>query len=55
MRDVYYNYHRLALDRMYEDQSKPISVITKALQTMDNMNRPAQQHGHTAFFSAKII
>lgn len=54
MRDVYYNYHRLALDRMYEDQSKPISVITKALQTMDNMNR-AQPNSMVIqlFFSAK--
>ncbi len=39
MRDATYQYHRQGLDQMYNDQVKPITVITKALQTLDNINR----------------
>jgi hypothetical protein len=54
MRDVYYQYHRLGLDRLSEDKVKPIEAITKSLQTMDNMNR-SQPNSMIIqlFFSAK--
>lgn len=39
LRDATYQYHRQGLDQMYNDQVKPISIITKALQTLDNINR----------------
>lgn len=54
MRDVYYQYHRLGLDRLSEDQVKPLEAITKSLQTMDNINR-SQPNSMIIqlFFSAK--
>ena len=54
IRTVYYKYHRLALDKMSEDQAKPITEVTKVLQLMDNLNR-AQPNSMIVqlFFSAK--
>jgi hypothetical protein len=54
MRDVYYQYHRLGLDRLSEDRVKPLEAITKSLQTMDNINR-SQPNSMIIqlFFSAK--
>lgn len=39
MRDAFYQYHRQGLDIFYNDQTKPVTVITKSLQTLDNVNR----------------
>jgi len=39
MRDAFYQYHRQGLDTFYNDQVKPVTIITKALQTLDNVNR----------------
>lgn len=39
MRDAFYQYHRQGLDNFYNDQVKPVITITKALQTLDNVNR----------------
>ena len=54
VRDVFYQYHRQGLDNMYNDQIKPVSTITKALQTLDNVNR-TQPNSMVMqlFFSAK--
>lgn len=53
-RDAFYQYHRQGLDYLYEDQTKPLSVITKALQTMDNINRTQPNSMiMQLFFSAK--
>jgi hypothetical protein len=54
IRDVFYQYHRQGLDQMYNDQVKPVTVITKALQTLDNINR-TQPNSMVLqlFFSAK--
>lgn len=38
-RDVFYQYHRNGLDKMYNDQVTPVTAISKTLQTLDNMNR----------------
>jgi hypothetical protein len=38
-RDAFYQYHRLGLDVMYNDQVTPVSTISKSLQQLDNMNR----------------
>ena len=54
VRDVFYQYHRQGLDNMYNDQIKPVATITKALQTLDNVNR-TQPNSMVMqlFFSAK--
>ena len=54
VRDVFYQYHRQGLDNMYNDQIKPVSTITKSLQTLDNVNR-TQPNSMVMqlFFSAK--
>ncbi len=39
IRTVYYKYHRLALDKLVEDQAKPLAEVTKQLQTLDAINR----------------
>lgn len=39
MRDAFYQYHRQGLDNFYNDQTKPVTIITKSLQTLDNVNR----------------
>ena len=54
VRDVFYQYHRQGLENMYNDQIKPVSTITKALQTLDNVNR-TQPNSMVMqlFFSAK--
>ena len=54
IRDVAYKYHRLALDKMSEDQPKPVGEVTKALQALDNINR-AQPNSMVVqlFFAAK--
>ena len=54
MRDAFYQYHRQGLDNLYNDQVKPVSVITKALQTLDNINRTSPNSMiMQLFFSAK--
>ncbi len=54
IRDASYQYHRQALDQMYNDQTKPITIITKALQTLDNINRTSPNSMVLQlFFSAK--
>ncbi len=53
-RSTMYQYHRLGLDNMAEDQIGPISTITKSIQTLDNINR-TQPNSMVLqlFFSAK--
>ncbi|MEZ5014254.1 MAG: DUF4835 family protein [Chitinophagales bacterium] len=54
MRDAFYNYHRQGLDYLYNDQIKPITTITRALQTLDNINRTQPNSMiMQLFFSAK--
>lgn len=54
MRDGFYQYHRQGLDNMSTDQIKPVSSITKALQTFDNLNRTQPNSMiMQLFFSAK--
>ncbi|MBC8173198.1 MAG: DUF4835 family protein [Chitinophagales bacterium] len=38
-RDAFYQYHRSGLDKFYNDQATPVTTISKALQTLDNINR----------------
>ncbi len=53
-RDAFYQYHRQGLDYLYNDQVKPIAVITKSLQTLDNLNRTQPNSMiMQLFFSAK--
>ncbi len=53
-RDAFYQYHRQGLDLMYNDQIKPVSTITKAIQTLDNINRTQPNSMiMQLFFSAK--
>ena len=54
IRDAIYQYHRQGLDQMYNDQTKPITIVTKALQTLDNTNRTSPNSMFVQlFFSAK--
>ncbi len=54
MRDAFYQYHRQGLDNMSNDQIKPVTTITKALQTFDNINRTQPNSMiMQLFFSAK--
>ena len=54
MRDAVYQYHRQGLDNFYNDQVKPVSIITKSLQTLDNVNRiTPNSMVIQLFFSAK--
>ena len=54
IRDAIYQYHRQGLDQMYNDQTKPITKVTKALQTLDNTNRTSPNSMFVQlFFSAK--
>jgi hypothetical protein len=53
-RDSFYQYHRQGLDLMYNDQIKPVAAISKALQTLDNINRTQPNSMiMQLFFSAK--
>lgn len=53
-RDAFYQYHRQGLDYLYNDQLKPLAVITKSLQTLDNLNRTQPNSMiMQLFFSAK--
>ncbi len=53
-RDAFYQYHRQALDLFYDDQLKPVTTITKTLQTFDNINRTQPNSMiMQLFFSAK--
>ena len=54
MRDAVYQYHRQGLDNFYNNQVKPVSIITKSLQTLDNVNRiTPNSMVIQLFFSAK--
>lgn len=53
-RDAFYQYHRQGLDMLSADQIKPVSAITKSLQTLDNINRTQPNSMiMQLFFSAK--
>lgn len=53
-RDAFYQYHRQGLDMLSADQIKPVSAVTKSLQTLDNINRTQPNSMiMQLFFSAK--
>lgn len=54
IRDVYYNYHRTALDQMYENPAESVKIVTTNLTTLDNINRSNPNSMYMQlFFTAK--
>lgn len=39
IRDIYYSYHRIALDQMNDKPAESVKIVTGNLQTLDNINR----------------
>lgn len=54
IRDVYYNYHRTALDQMYENPAESVKIVSTNLTTLDNINRSNPNSMYMQlFFTAK--